>query len=585
MAQRALVTAQNQSKHRGTVSVKEALLHNGRSIANTYDAIGRITSRTLKYGSTNILKTDLTYVSGANGSKTALVSSLKNGNDSAYNYSYDANGNITQIWRGSGTFSSASEKYSYVYDKANQLIRENLYYGSGNTNNATYTYTYDEWGNLLEKNKYAYTTGTVGSVLDTVTYGYTDSEWGDKLTSYDGNTITYDAMGNPTSYLGKTLTWEGKQLKTAARNVGALTIQYSYEYDENGLRTNKTTTIQSSGPQTTEYYYNGSVLIGMRIDVGYAVKLLKFSYDANGTAVAVDYSEDNGSTYTTYYYVRNAQNDVVKLIDGTGSAVVEYTYDTWGKILSVSGSLATALGYDQPFRYRGYVYDNETQWYYLQSRYYDPTTCRFISADVLLSTGQGVLGHNAFAYCLNNPVNMADEGGCRALPFATMMADTGKSGWNIVYYNVPVYNQGDSYLCWAFCQVMIESYNLGVTLTQQEATNRAISIAKEVNGVNDWNKGGFPQYSAPLGISINDIDSIYSLYQIIRDYGPMYAYYENTRNGNTHLVVVTGVDADNNIVYTNNPWGERGKQTFEDFLTSIVWKNNLERIYRLKNIF
>ncbi len=65
----------------------------------------------------------------------------------------------------------------------------------------------------------------------------------------------------------------------------------------------------------------------------------------------------------------------------------------------------------QPFRYRGYVYDRETGWYYLQSRYYDPTACRFISADVLLSTGQGVLGHNAYAYCGNNPVHRIDSEG------------------------------------------------------------------------------------------------------------------------------------------------------------------------------
>ena len=94
--------------------------------------------------------------------------------------------------------------------------------------------------------------------------------------------------------------------------------------------------------------------------------------------------------------------------------MVEYVYDSWGKKLSTTGTLATTLGGDQPFRYRGYVYDNETGWYYLQSRYYDPTTCRFISADVYLSTGQGVLGHNAFAYCLNNPVNCSDSSGTRA---------------------------------------------------------------------------------------------------------------------------------------------------------------------------
>jgi RHS repeat-associated protein len=91
--------------------------------------------------------------------------------------------------------------------------------------------------------------------------------------------------------------------------------------------------------------------------------------------------------------------------------VVEYAYDTWGKKVSTTGSLAGTLGLFQPFRYRGYVYDFETGFYYLQSRYYDPTTGRFISADILLSTGQGVLGHNCYAYCLDNPASLADYTG------------------------------------------------------------------------------------------------------------------------------------------------------------------------------
>ena len=155
------------------------------------------------------------------------------------------------------------------------------------------------------------------------------------------------------------------------------------------------------------------MLIGMKIGTGTTAKVLRFSYDANGIAVAVDYSLDNGDNFTTYYYLRNAQNDVVKLIDNSGTTVVEYTYDSWGKPFAATGTLANTVGKDQPFRYRGYVYDAETGWYYLRSRYYDPTTCRFINADVLLSTGQGIIGHNAFAYCLNNPVNCEDTDGER----------------------------------------------------------------------------------------------------------------------------------------------------------------------------
>ncbi|MDO4564628.1 MAG: InlB B-repeat-containing protein, partial [Clostridia bacterium] len=245
--------------------------------------------------------------------------------------------------------------------------------------------------------------GTATLPTQIIEYIYGDSSWGDKLTAVktytvsnetsvtltltDTKTLSYDAMGNPTSYLGATLTWEGKQL--ASSTVDGMTTTYAY--DENGLRTRKTV-----GNNVTNYYYNGSVLIGMTT----GTITQKFSYDSSGNVISVNY---NG---TEYYYVRNGQGDIVKLVDVSGATVVEYTYDTWGKQLSCTGTLTTTLGTYQPFRYRGYVYDEETGWYYLQSRYYDPTIGRFISADVYLSTGQGVLGHNAYAYCLNNPVNM-----------------------------------------------------------------------------------------------------------------------------------------------------------------------------------
>ena len=355
---------------------------------------------------------DWTYKPGANGSATSLLSTYANGSDAKYNYDYDANGNITKIWRGNTSFTNASEKYSYVYDSANQLVRENLYYGSGNSSNATITYEYDIWGNLLNKKIYAYTVGTLGTARETVPYAYTNSAWKDQLTSYDGESITYDASGNPTNYLGATLVWEGQRLKsyTPKDASSGRANSYVYSYDENGIRTRKTI-----GNTVTDYYYNGTLLMGTvktttNSDGSTTTSKLRFSYDANGKVVAVNY---NGNYY---YYLRNAQSDIVKLIDKTGATVVEYRYDSWGKLLSTSGSLASTLGKNNPFRYRGYVYDEETGFYYLQSRYYNPEVGRFISSDVLLSTGQGVIGHNAYAYCLNNPVNREDSNGNWSMP-------------------------------------------------------------------------------------------------------------------------------------------------------------------------
>ncbi|OQB24453.1 MAG: tRNA3(Ser)-specific nuclease WapA precursor [Firmicutes bacterium ADurb.Bin182] len=108
--------------------------------------------------------------------------------------------------------------------------------------------------------------------------------------------------------------------------------------------------------------------------------------------------------------------------------MVTYSYDAWGKLLDVSGTKAATLGQDNPFRYRGYYYDTETGLYYLQSRYYNPEWCRFINADVYVSTGQGLLASNMFAYCANNPVLLKDPSG-----FAYVIGDD-EHGRPILYF-------------------------------------------------------------------------------------------------------------------------------------------------------
>ena len=129
------------------------------------------------------------------------------------------------------------------------------------------------------------------------------------------------------------------------------------------------------------------------------------------------YSPNGGTTFGTYYYVLNLQGDVVKLITSGGTVIANYEYNAWGELLSVTNSAgteittATHVGLLNPLRYRGYYFDSETGFYYLQSRYYDPVTHRFINADSYASTGQGILGYNMFAYCLNNPVMYADHDG------------------------------------------------------------------------------------------------------------------------------------------------------------------------------
>ena len=138
--------------------------------------------------------------------------------------------------------------------------------------------------------------------------------------------------------------------------------------------------------------------------------VLDFVYDESGKPFALKYST-NGTSFQTYYYVLNLQGDVVKLIHYIPGfeyeSVATYEYDAWGNILSSSGSLAEI----NPLRYRGYYYDSETGFYYLQSRYYDPQNRRFINADSYASTGQGFVGTNMFAYCNNSPILFVDHDG------------------------------------------------------------------------------------------------------------------------------------------------------------------------------
>ena len=185
-------------------------------------------------------------------------------------------------------------------------------------------------------------------------------------------------------------------------NTGALAtvtkdgVTRTITYDADGMRMNRT-----NGTNTYSYIYNGGSLSQMTVDG----TVMNFAYDASGTPMALTYGG------ATYYYATNIQGDVVAILNASGTAVVTYTYDAWGNILTTTGTLASTLGVHNPLRYRGYVYDPETGLYYLQSRYYDPQMGRFISPDALVSTGQGILGNNMFAYCLNNPVNMYDASG------------------------------------------------------------------------------------------------------------------------------------------------------------------------------
>ena len=154
-----------------------------------------------------------------------------------------------------------------------------------------------------------------------------------------------------------------------------------------------------------QYIYAGGKLLRETISDRTTTKTLDFNYDNVGMPYSLIYN--NGSSTKTYYYIANLQGDVMYLVDANGVQVAAYDYDPYGKVITSTGNLAEI----NPLRYRGYYYDTETGFYYLQSRYYDPEICRFINADSYTSTGVGYLGYNMFAYCNNNPIAFTDDNG------------------------------------------------------------------------------------------------------------------------------------------------------------------------------
>lgn len=341
-------------------------------------------------------KVSLVFYAVKNGNQTGIVDSilfLKSIGDSytallpELSYDYDANGNIIRVYE------NDIQRVRYYYDGLNRLVRED-----NNYIDKTITYCYDKCGDILSKSEYALTSAeTLGEPVNTVTYSYTDANFKNAVTQYGDDVIVYDASGNPTSYRGYTMTWaKGRQLASLSGNGKSM----SFKYDNAGIRTSKTV----SGVET-KYTYLGGTLVSQKT----GDEVINFAYSAGGAPYGFSY---NGQSY---FYLLNLQGDVIGIYDGSGNIVVRYTYDSWGKVISVTGSLADTVGVKNPLRYRGYYYDVETKLYYLQSRYYDPETCRFINADSLLVAGDDYIqGVNMFAYCQNNPVMYSDPSGREA---------------------------------------------------------------------------------------------------------------------------------------------------------------------------
>ena len=354
-------------------------------IEKTFDKLGRLSSIKRNSGKHT---TVYQYMKASDGGETGRVASIKNGSDEI-SYGYDKRGYVTSATKGSIV-------WKYHYDASGQLIRE-----ENPVQQKTLVYQYDEGGNLLEVKSYPMTDSaepeSSGTVEKTFTYG---STWKDQLAAVtmDGKTrtFTYDANGNMLSDGKYTYSWTKGNLLEKVTGDG---LEAAYTYDASGIRTSK-----KVNGTTTEYLTAGGSVLGEKKNGVWQYYL----YDGDGQLFEISYKGSD------YYYIRDNLRTITGLVDANGAAVVNYRYDSWGRMLDITGSMAETLGKDNPYRYKGYCYDEETGMYYLKSRYYAPEICRFISADdisAMLDSPMSLWDKNLYVYCDNDPVNKKDDDG------------------------------------------------------------------------------------------------------------------------------------------------------------------------------
>jgi RHS repeat-associated protein len=250
-----------------------------------------------------------------------------------------------------------------------------------------------------------------------------DTNWKDQLKEYNGYEYTYDEIGNPIKIekdgiTYRTFTWEkGRQLASQyvnRSNQQLNDIDIYYKYNDNGIRVEKKIVDKVTLEEViTTYKLSGNKIIQEITDSN----KIHYTYDAEDSLVALTYNDE------IYYYEKNISGDIIGLIDESGNRVVSYEYDSWGVITSITddqgndvSSDMSHIGNINSFRYRGYYYDNDSNYYYLNSRYYDADIRRFINIDSILAQTNNLVGNNLYSYVENNPVNMSDPSGYLGMP-------------------------------------------------------------------------------------------------------------------------------------------------------------------------
>ena len=368
-----MLVANNAYNTLDSINKAVEVMNSAVTKTNEFDDFGRLKQSCLLVGDNKILERYVGYSNrpGNSSYTSERVSSdsfevYHNGSNNGFDriYTYDSLGNVTAI--NDGTIGS----HTYAYDNRGFLIRDD------NT-----TFAYDGNGNITQK-------GSSVFVYDSVIK--------DRLVEVGGEPIEYSEINPliPTSFDGCYYSYEGKRLVAYTTPNG----DYTYEYNDQGQRIKKS---YSEEAGSTIYVYDGNKLVS-EVAGGYQ---LDFLYDENGQLYGFI---KNG--IHKYFYLRDSLQNIIAIIDSTGNLVVRYNYTAYGLCTITYNS--EGIAEINPFRYKGYYYDQESGMYYCNSRYYVPEWCRWLTPDSpSFLQPESLNGMNLFAYCGNDPVNKVDSSG------------------------------------------------------------------------------------------------------------------------------------------------------------------------------
>ena len=355
---------------------------NGINKINEYNELDMLRYSKVYSGSKQILSNYYSYKTNSkyqNALSSIIEEESKFYGSSHYIRSYktDSLGNVTNV------SDSVFGSHAYTYNSRGFLIKED------NT-----SYTYDDNGNMI----------TSGNS----TYKYDNLN---RLISINGDSIFYSFTnpGNPRLFKDTEYKFEGRRLVGISEELGVDEQQtVDYTYNSNGLIIKKVLGYwyaddRDSEEYTTKYYYDGEKLI---TEIGPRNRL-DFLYDENGILYGL--IKDSSRKY---FYIRDFMSNILGLVDDSGNIVVKYKYDAYGNRISITDTSGCDLGNINPFRYKGYYYDDDAQMYYCKSRFYVPSWHRWLNSDsISYLEPKNITSLNLFTYCNNNPVMYVDENG------------------------------------------------------------------------------------------------------------------------------------------------------------------------------